>query len=137
MSVQVTLTLPDTVYKRAKHLAQLHQKNVNEVLADALNKALRSDEVRNEVIDWTEPDEAVDQETAAYLILHPSLKETHLGKHVAIYKEALVDFDDDGVALSQRVYQKYPNEFVLIKQVETEAFKVIKLRSPRLVKSHK
>ena len=55
--------------------------------------------------------------------------------HVAIYKGELIDHDADGVALSQRVYEKYPDKFILIRQVEVESDRILHFRSPRLVRN--
>jgi len=50
---------------------------------------------------------------------------------VAIQNERLVDHDTDGLALSRRVYSRYPDMFVLIRQVEAQPERVLQLRSPR------
>lgn len=40
MSTQVTVTLPDDVYRRAEHLAQLTSRDVAEILADTIELSL-------------------------------------------------------------------------------------------------
>jgi hypothetical protein len=40
MSIEVTFTLPDDVFRRAEHLAELTHRDVEEVLADALRLSL-------------------------------------------------------------------------------------------------
>lgn len=40
MSTEVTVTLPDDVFRRAEHLAELTHRDVKEVLADALRLSL-------------------------------------------------------------------------------------------------
>ena len=45
----------------------------------------------------------------------------------------LLDRDVDGVALSQRINVSYPDEFILIRQVEIEPDQVLIFRSPRLI----
>jgi hypothetical protein len=40
MSTEVTVTLPDDVFRRAEHLASLTHRDVEEVLADALRLSL-------------------------------------------------------------------------------------------------
>jgi hypothetical protein len=40
MSTQVTLTLPDEVYRRASHMAQLTGRNVADVLAETIQAGL-------------------------------------------------------------------------------------------------
>jgi predicted DNA-binding protein len=41
MSTQVTLTLPDETYRRAKHLAQLTGRTIADVLADTIDISLQ------------------------------------------------------------------------------------------------
>jgi hypothetical protein len=76
-------------------------------------------------------DNEVEREKAAYFALHQVLWQKYPGQHVAIYNGELVDHDTDGVALSKRVYQRYPDQFVLIRQVEQEPDRVLYFRSPR------
>lgn len=40
MSMQVTVTLPDDIYRRAAYLAQLTGRDVSEVLAETINHSL-------------------------------------------------------------------------------------------------
>ena len=44
-----------------------------------------------------------------------------------------VDHDADGLALSHRIYSRYPDTFVLVRQVEAQPERVIQLRSPRYI----
>ena len=54
----VVLDLPDKVYERAQHLAQVRQQAVNELLAEVLDDALPLTELETEVDDWSEEDAA-------------------------------------------------------------------------------
>ena len=49
-----------------------------------------------------------------------------MGQYIALHQGKLVDHDTDGCALSLRIYQSYPNQFVLICQVEELAETIIK-----------
>ena len=69
---------------------------------------------------------------AAYQAMHSQLVEKYLGQYVAFYKEQLVDFDADAVALLQRVRAEYPGEVVLRRKVESVAEPVLRFRRPRL-----
>ena len=127
----VVLDLPDKVYERAQHLAQARQQAVNELLAEVLDDALALASADEEFIDLSEPDEAVERERAAYLKMHAWLWQNYPNQHVAIYGGRLIDHDVDGALLSQRIDEQYPNEFVLIRQVEIEPERVLVFRSPR------
>lgn len=56
-------------------------------------------------------------------------------QHGAIHNGQMVDHDVDGMTLSRRVYQRFPDVFVLIRQINSTPERVIRLRSPRLVDS--
>jgi hypothetical protein len=76
-------------------------------------------------------DEAVEREKAAYLALHPMLLEKYPGEYVAIHGGQLIDHDGDGVALSRRIYARFPDEFVWISPVRAQPLEEWVVRSPR------
>lgn len=140
MAIKLTLTLSDKLYERAHRLAQLRQQDVTAVVTEVLDEALPMTEpdeyaLDEEILDLSEPDEAVDREIAAYYALHPTLWEKYPGYHVAIHGGRLVDYDRDDVALSLRIEQQFPDAFVLIRQVEAEPERVLYFRSPRIVRN--
>lgn len=114
--MQVTLTIPEALYRRAQQLARSRQRDVAEVITAVLDEGLPA-AAEGDSVDWAEPDEAVDREMAAYIALHPMLKEKYLGQHVAVLGGQLVDHDDDLEALSRRVYAQYGDQFVWITAV--------------------
>lgn len=81
----------------------------------------------------SEREVAMMREEAAYQAMHPQLRQTHAGQHLAIYREQLIDSDVSGAALYKRIRKEFPGEFVLITPVEEEAEEVIVVRSPRLI----
>jgi hypothetical protein len=87
------------------------------------------------VIDLTEPDEAVRDEITAYHALHPMLWAQYPKQHVAIHGGQLLDHDENKVALRRRINQSYPNQFVLVRQVEREPERVLYFRSPRFTEN--
>ena len=124
MTQEITLTIPDKLFQQARRIAQMRKKPVAEILAEAI------------MLDDNEPEQpdepaGVGQEKAAYRALHGWLWQNYPGEHVAIYQGQLVDHDPDGLALSRRIYQRFPTEFVLIRQVEAETERILQFRSPR------
>src|SRR5690606_1718087 len=99
-----------------------------------LEQALAAGEVEDEIVDWSEPDPAVDREMEAYIALHPMLKEQYFGKYVAIYHGELIDYDDEPAALLTRIEAQYPDEFVWLTQVGPEPIETLVVRSPRIVR---
>jgi hypothetical protein len=88
-------------------------------------------QIQNEVKNGEFSDEAVEREKLTYLALHPLLLEKYLGEHIAIHGGELVDHDADGVALSQRIYARFPEEFVWIAPVKLQPVEEWVVRSPR------
>jgi hypothetical protein len=134
MAKQVTVKLPDSLYKRTQRFANLHQQRLEDAISLLLEQALAVGEASEEMIDWSEPDPAADREMEAYIALHPSLKEQYLGKYVAIYHSNLVDYDDNPVALIERIEEQYPDEFVWLTQVGLEPIQTFVFRSPRIIR---
>ncbi len=132
----VVLDLPDKVYERAQHLAQVRQQAVNELLAKVLDDALPLTELETEVDDWSAEDAALEREMQAYIAMHPQLKEKYLGQHVAVYGGKLIDHDQDFDALYERVRKQYPDEVVWISTVKAEPIEIIYIRSPRLIQEN-
>jgi len=136
MSSQVTLIIPDNLFTRAKQLTQVRKEKAADELVDLLDQILASagsnEEEIDEDKDWTEEDSAVEREMQAYIAMHPLLKQTHFGKHVAIYEGRLIDADADYDTLTRRIDAQYPDRFVWISTVDEEPIKTFVFRSPRL-----
>ena len=136
MLSQVTLKISSNLFTRAKQLAQGQSEQSAAELVDVLDQILASAEHAEVDFDlqddWAEDDSALQREMQAYIALHPQLKKTHYGKHVAIYEGRLIDSDDDYDALTRRIDANYPDRFVWISTVEDEPIKTLVFRSPRL-----
>ena len=130
MSLQVTVPLSEKTYERVKQWADLRQQNIGEAIADYLTSTLPDSDFY--VVPPAEVDEAVEREKQAYIRLHSSLKQTHLGKYVAIYNGRLVDEDDDYGTLFERIDRLYPDRFVWLSQVKDEPLETLFVRSFRV-----
>jgi len=116
MSRQITVTISEKTYEQAKYLADLRRQPVADVLAEHLSRTLPGeDEVMFPQID---PDPIVEKERNAYLALHSELWQKHPHEYVAIYQGQLIDHDKNKLALIHRVNEQYPDDFVLVRQVE-------------------
>ncbi len=98
---------------------------------DLLEQILASAELDEEET-LVDEDPEVEREMQAYIAMHPLLKKTHFGKHVAVYDGRLIDTDDDYDALTRRIDAQYPDRFVWISKVAEEPIKTFVFRSPRL-----
>lgn len=132
MSVDMNVKISNIVYDRVIRFAGAQQQPLSQVVEWLLTSSLpSSDEETTEALD--EADKALDREIAAYHDLHPVLWQKYPHEHVALFQGKLVDHDLDGVALSLRIYQRFPDETVLIRQVEPDPEREIRMRSPRFM----
>lgn len=135
MQAQSTIDLPPDLYERVHRMAQHRHQPVPELIADALDLAEEIDTTDSyaEVINWSEPDEAVEREQTAYRLLHSSLLATYPNQYVAVFNGIVIDHDRDGAVLSTRIEQQYPDQFVLIRRVEQSTERVLYFRSPKII----
>jgi hypothetical protein len=129
MVEQITISISQTLYRRARELARSRNRPVDDVLVELLDQALPPDEK----VEVDEEETAVKREMQAYITMHPMLKEKYLGQHVAIYRGELIDVDKDYGALYQRIDSQYPDQFVWLATIEEEAMPTLAFRSPRLL----
>lgn len=132
MQLTKTVDISEKLYARARRVAQTRRQAVSEVIATILDENLPPFAEVEETED--EMDAAADREMAAYIAMHPELKERYLGKHVAVYGGQLVDMDDDYEALYLRIDEKYPNDYVWLTTVREEPIPTLTFRSPRLIR---
>ena len=135
MLSEVTLKIPRNLFARAKQLTQDQSEKSPDELIEVLDQILASVESKESGISEEEhgmEDPALQREMQAYIAIHPMLKKTHFGKHVAIFQAKLIDSDDDYEALTRRIDARYPDQFVWISTVEDEPIQTLVFRSPRL-----
>ncbi len=132
MAVELKVTLSEKVYDRVVRLARLQRQGIGETVVRFLEEEL-PDDGEEEIINWSEADETAEREIAAYHRLHSELWQKYPGQHVAIQNGRMVDHDADGLALSRRIYSRFPDTFVLIRQVDAQPERTIHLRSPRFI----
>lgn len=85
---------------------------------------------------YTHPNRAdMLQEQAAYQAMLPELLNVYKDQYIAMYHGEVIDHDTDRITLITRLDESYPDEIVLIKQVITEPDRILRMPSPRLVRS--
>lgn len=129
-SIQVTLDIPLDLYQRAEHMASLTQREVTDVIVTSIHLDETDIEAEETPIEATE-DHSVARERAAFIALHPILLEKYAGEEVAIHGGQVVDHDHDGLALSLRIYQRFPDNFVWIAPVTSSPIEEWHVYSPR------
>jgi len=102
-------------------MSRHYNLDINELLNQALKKYRRYMEERK-----------IEAEKKDFLRQHAQLKQTYLGRFVAMHHGQVIDYDQDVVLLHQRIRRKYGREAILIRQVEEEPERPLIMRSPRL-----
>lgn len=115
-----SVLIPDQVFADLMPIAEEEDKEISELVTEALRKYL-----------WEARERKIEREMEAYRTLHAELKQRFSGEYVAIHDGELVDHDADRRVLSRRVRQKYGNAAVLITPVEEKPEREFLILSPR------
>lgn len=113
------LTLRPDLSATLAEQSRREDRPVTEIVSDAVEQYLERK--------WHDK---LDEELAAYSKLHPELVRTHFGAWVAVHDGAVVDQDQDRVALYRRIRQQYGRVPVLVCEVTAESVEEIWLRTP-------
>ena len=125
-TTQVTLSIPDAVYQQAQTMAEATNRQVAEVLSEALSTVFAPIYVHPQRV-------SMQQETHIFEQRHAELWQKYPKQYVAIYQGELVDHDPDEIELLGRITAQYPDVPVLIRQVLPSLPDVLHIRSPRFV----
>ena len=125
MSKQITLPIPEDVYRQVENVAATTNRDVVEVLLETISHTFAPFPVNPNRV-------AMKKEIEAYKAMHPELVKKYLGQYVAIYQGQLVDHDADPVALHRRVAAEFPHKTLLSRLDQEEAEPVLHMRSPHL-----
>ena len=76
----------------------------------------------------------MEKEAAAYDAMREEMVEKYLGQYVAVFRGQVIDHDADVGALVDRLDKQYPDDVVLVREVHEGPDRVLRMRSPRLVR---
>lgn len=125
--MQVQLDLPPSIYQQATHIANKTQRNVADVLTDVLAHSFSpfyEDKHQAHML----------AEVVAFEEQHQQLVKRYLGEYVALHQGRIVDHDKSQRALLTRIEAQFPDEIVLIRQVQAQLPPPLRIRSPRFVR---
>ncbi len=114
-----TIVLRSDLYRVLEQNAQEEARSVSEIVNEAVEHYLREQQRAK-----------LNREIQAYEALHAELQRKYLGQWVAVHNQAVVDHDQDRVALYRRVRAKYGRTAVLLRQVTEHPHEEIWLRTP-------
>jgi predicted transcriptional regulator len=126
MSTEVTITLPDDIYRQFESMAEASEQDVAEVVAEAAAASIPQLDVHPR---WQE----MEREEAAFKAMHKELMVKYRDQYVAIYQGKVVDHDEDFDEIIGRIDETYPDDIVFISKVSAEPERTLRFRSPRLV----
>ncbi len=119
----MTVTLREQTARQLAKLADEQATSPDELAEKAIRALLRAETSR-----------ILTQESEAFRVMHADLLEKFVGEYVAVRKGAVVDHDADLQSIYLRIDGQYPDETILIKQVQPEVERVFTVRSPRIVR---
>jgi hypothetical protein len=120
------LIIPNSLLERARQLAKRQDRQVQEVVAEALEQGLP-------LLETSVIPDVWEQEEEAFRAMHATWREQYAGEYVAVYQGQLVDHDFSFGALLERIEMRYPDQSVLIRPVRAESEIVYNHRSIRWV----
>ena len=125
--MEITLTVPDSVYQEASQIAHSNNRPLEEVLRESVQWFFSPFHVDQDSL-------VMEREVAVFEANHEELYSQYPNQYIAMHKGQVVDHDNDLVTLALRIEKQYPNKVVLIRQVLPELPKPLMFRSPRLVR---
>lgn len=117
----MTVILSDQVERQLTKIAQNQEVTADELAQKAIWHYLQ-----------TEASQILDRETIAFRALHAELIAKYPGEYVAIHQGKVIDHDPKLGDIYLRIDEKYPDEIILIKQVQPEIERTFTVRSPRI-----
>ena len=127
MDTQVTLTLPDYIYRQVEAAARRSQRLVADVLVDVVAEAFPPVYVHPQRTRMLEEQEAYER-------LRETILAQYEGEYVAIHGGQVVDHDREEMALVKRIQMNYPTDVVVhIRLASRKPDTELHMRSSRFV----
>lgn len=131
--MQITVTVDEALYARAREIAAESDRTVEDVLEEKLREGFLSDSLST--TDHMPENASINTEITAYKAMHPELYRRYAEQWVAIHNQQLVDYDTDIEALETRLAERFEGKVVLVRRVEPTIRSEITVRSPRLIRA--
>ncbi len=116
------LTLNRELLESVQQAAQEQGQSVEAVLDGLMRQYLRQTRKNK-----------IDHEHEAFVKMHPELKSSYLGQHVAIHQGQLLDHDSNLDSLIKRVQDKFGRIPILFALVSDEPLPTFNIRRPQLL----
>src|SRR5690606_27645702 len=126
MNTQVTLTLPESIFRQVEAVARRARRPIADVLVDVVTDAFPRFYVSPERT-------RMEAEQQAYENQRDAILAAHAGEYVAVHGGQVVDHDHNEIELINRIQPRYPTDIVHIRLVTQEPQPELRFRSPRFV----
>ena len=128
MAFRVQLDMTEEIFQRSAQYAQARDQNMDSAIPELVAQNLPTAQMPLPLSD------SITQEISAFQSMHASLRARFDGEYVAIAGGQVVDHGPDLHQLSQRIEERYPDRFVLIRPVTENLERAFTFRSPRHLK---
>ena len=118
----MTVTLNDQIERQLAKIARDQAATPDELVEKAIRAYLHE-----------EASQILERETLSFRALHVELMATYPGEYVAIHQGQVIDHAPKLAEIYLRIDEKYPDEIILLKQVQPEIERAFTVRSPRVV----
>jgi Family of unknown function (DUF5678) len=118
----MTVPLPAPIERQVTKIARSQDVTPDELAQKAIQAYVQAEAVQ-----------ILDRETIAFRAMHAALLVQYPGEYVAVHQGQLIDHDTKLGNIYLRIDEKYPDEIILIKQVQPEIERIFTVRSPRMV----
>lgn len=118
----MTITLNDQIERQLAKIERDQAATPDELVEKAIRTYLHA-----------EASQILERETLAFRALHAELLNKYSGEYVAIHQGQVIDHDPKLLEIYLRIDEKYPDEIILLKQVQSEIERVFTVRSPKVI----
>lgn len=126
MNTQVTLTLPESIFRQVEAVARRTRRPIADVLIDVVADAFPRF--------YVSPDRPrMEAEQQAYESHRETILADYEGEYVAVHEGQVVDHDRNEIELVRRIITRFPAGVVHIRLVTQEPEPELRFRSPRFV----
>ena len=132
MAEYVSVSIPETLYRRAHELARARRQPTDAIIKEALEQLLTTRPLVDTAVPPVADETAMAYAIAAHEAMHSELIAAHFEEYVAVIGVELVDHDADETTLLRLIESRYPDKVVLLKRVLPLPEPELRLRSPKL-----
>lgn len=118
----MTVTLNDQIERQLAKIARDQAATPDELVEKAIQAYLHA-----------EASQILERETLSFRALHAEWLAKYSGEYVASHQGQVIDHDPKLLDIYLRIDEKYPDEIILLKQVQPEIERAFTVHSPKVI----